>query len=343
MKQLIFIIIVLFIATGCEKILFMPEKVTSPENVFEVCWNELNNNYSYFTYKKLNWDSIHNEYAIKVIPEISENSLFYLLSNMLKELHDRHVNIFKKDMITEYNGWYNEYPISQKNPYSYHYGYPVYLENEISEEAVLKYAKIKNYNIGYIFIESFAEGIEKYEDIDKILDEFKNADGLIIDVRSNGGGYMGAAETVAKRFINITTLAWKWRFRNGYSHNDFTEWFEYSVEPFNADYYSKPVVVLTNRGCASATELFILCMRNQSQVTVIGDTTLGLVGIPLVKELPNGWIVRFSNSQTITPDEEYIESIGISPDITLQFTEYEKYDLILEKAIETITNEKFER
>lgn len=75
------------------------------------------------------------------------------------------------------------------------------------------------------------------------------------------------------------------------------------------------MVVLTNRGCYSATNEFVSIMKYAPNVTIIGDKTGGGSGLPFTSELPNGWSVRFSASPPMfNAEKEHIE-FGVEPDI----------------------------
>jgi C-terminal processing protease CtpA/Prc len=98
----------------------------------------------------------------------------------------------------------------------------------------------------------------------------------------------------------------------------------------------KPVAVLTNRGSFSATEWFVLFMQLQANVTIVGDTTGGGGAVPISRELPNGWILRVSNTQTKLASGKVFQKSGIAPDVPVWITESDEQknvDTILESAI----------
>jgi C-terminal processing protease CtpA/Prc len=89
--------------------------------------------------------------------------------------------------------------------------------------------------------------------------------------------------------------------------------------------YQKPVIVLTNRGCYSATNEFVSIMKIAPQATVIGDKTGGGSGLPFSSELPNGWSIRFSASPMFNAEKEHIE-FGVEPDLYVSMEESDKKD-----------------
>jgi C-terminal processing protease CtpA/Prc len=78
--------------------------------------------------------------------------------------------------------------------------------------------------------------------------------------------------------------------------------------------FQKPVVVLINRRCFSATNDFVNAMIYCPNVILLGDKTGGGSGLPFNSELPNGWSVRFSASPTFNAQMQQIE-FGIEPDV----------------------------
>ena len=104
--------------------------------------------------------------------------------------------------------------------------------------------------------------------------------------------------------------------------------------------YQKPVIILTNRGCYSATNEFVSIMKNANNVTIIGDKTGGGSGLPFTSELPNGWSIRFSASPMFNAHKEHIE-FGVEPDIYVSMDQNDidkKRDTIIEKAREMLRN-----
>ncbi|MBN2521003.1 MAG: S41 family peptidase [Bacteroidales bacterium] len=336
MKRIIFYIIIFILFTNCEKIIFRPYQYESLENVFEICWKEADLQYSYFTYRNIDWDNIYDKYKPEVHAEISEYQLFSILSNMLNELKDGHVNLYIKNANSGLSKeWFERYPSNEielskliKN----------YLDEYNYANSIIGYGLI-NGELGYININSFHGDSTDYFIIDEIINDFNETTGIIIDVRSNGGGYSKYGDTIASRFADSKRLAYKYRFRDGPGHDDFTPWYNSYIVPADVNIYQKPVVILTNRRCYSATELFILKMRVLPNITVVGDTTGGLVGSPIFRELPNGWTFRLSNTQVVTYEMEYIEEVGLPPDIEVHLPVNETdIDYILEEAIEILSN-----
>ncbi|MDD3787655.1 MAG: S41 family peptidase, partial [Petrimonas sp.] len=166
--------------------------------------------------------------------------------------------------------------------------------------------------------------------------------GMIIDVRNNGGGSLTNVERIASRFFNERMLIGYISHKIGPGHNDFSSLYPKYVESSNSVRYQKPVIVLTNRGCYSATNEFVSIMKYAPNVTVIGDRTGGGSGLPFSSELPNGWSVRFSASPMFNAEKEHIE-FGVEPDVKVNMAQSDsdkRKDTIIETARYFLRNTK---
>ena len=81
---------------------------------------------------------------------------------------------------------------------------------------------------------------------------------------------------------------------------------------------SDPVYVLSNRHDFSSAEDFILAMRGTGSATIVGDTTAGVTGGPIVRELANGWTYELSQWIEYTADKKAFEGVGIAPDVVVK-------------------------
>lgn len=125
---------------------------------------------------------------------------------------------------------------------------------------------------GYIVIRSF--GADSVADsFDQGLAELRDAPGLIIDVRYNGGGDTAVARPIMGRFISEPMPYAHMRRREGHSLS--APWTE-MVEPKGPFTYTKPVVVLTSHWSASMAEGFPMGMKGLGRATIVGTPMMGL-------------------------------------------------------------------
>lgn len=312
----------------------------TPDGNFEALWKIINERYCFLEYKNkeygLDWEKVHTEYRNKVTPDMNNAQLFDVLSEMLNELRDGHVNLVSKDRVSQYREWYDAYPRNFDDSIQ-----SKYLGRDYSSASGLKY-KVLEENIAYVYCESFQSGIGE-GNLDEILNKLAVCDGLILDVRNNGGGNLTTAEKLAARFTNEKVLVGYMSYKTGPGHNEFSSPEAiYLDSPTDRVRWQKSVVLLTNRRSYSATNDFTNRMKQLPLVRIIGDKTGGGSGLPFTSELPNGWSVRFSASPMYDPDMKHLE-FGIDPDQQVNITseDYNKgIDTIIEAALNYLRQQK---
>ena len=325
--QLLLLICCLPALTGCIR---EEEYANDPIGNFEQLWKIIDEQYCFLEAKGIDWDAVHEKYRKLVVPTMSNDDLFDLLSQMLYTLKDGHVNLSSAKRTSFYDEWYQGYDWNYREDILYQ----TYLGSASSgyyTAAGLKY-KIFDNNIGYIRYESFSAGVGN-GNLDEVLLYLSPCNGLIIDVRDNGGGNLTNSTRIAARFTNEKTLTGYIQHKTGPGHNDFSEMEPIYLEPSNSIRWQKKVVLLTNRHCYSATNDFVNAMHSlnndneEQRIFQVGDQTGGGSGLPFSSELPNGWSVRFSASPHFNKYKKPLEN-GIEPDV------YVNMDKILEEGIE---------
>ena len=328
LRKYIYLLLLLPLLSGC---IGEEDVVNTPEGNFEALWKIIDEQYCFLEYKQIDWDAIHEKYSKLITNNMPPEGLFEVLGKMLAELQDGHVNLASSHNVSYYDAWYQDYPRNYREDIVEDY-YLGKASSDYRTAAGIKY-KILEDNIGYIRYESFSSPIGN-GNLDEILSYLAVCNGLIIDVRSNGGGNVTNSTRIAARFTNEKVLTGYIRHKTGKGHNDFSEPYPIHLEPNDGVRWQKKVVVLTNRRSYSATNDFVNQMRYLPQVTVMGDKTGGGSGMPFTSELPNGWTVRFSASPHFSVDMEQIEW-GIDPDIKVDILpedEARNVDTIIERA-----------
>jgi hypothetical protein len=343
MNNRYFLLLLVVVAVGCDTILG-PDPANDPASNFDIFWKDFDKYYSQFSIRQIDWDSVYTVTKPRITVQTSDRQLFDILANIVSAINDMHVTLYSSFGDVYYQDISRGiYPSSKLvNPGKYLIpGYP--------QRSVMEYRSCKDTAIGYLIIPTFQGGNglnlrdDRYLMIDDVLQQFKNTNGLIIDVRWNSGGNSVNAETVAGRFADQKRLYMTFCSKNGPGRNDFSAWRELSIEPRGGFQYTKPVVVLASRATCSSAETFVMAMKVLPQVTIVGDTTGGGVGNPIFRELPNGWTYRMSTGIAATADGTIMEGRGIPPDIQVQTTVADSIngvDRIMEKGIEIIRNAK---
>ena len=168
-------------------------------------------------------------------------------------------------------------------------------------------------NIAYIQVDSFDSGVA--EDFKKQITELKNggAKGIIIDLRSNGGGIVDEATGIADLFLkeNETILITKGK--------DEKE--ETTVSKNKPIIQDIPLVVLVNEGTASASEILAGALKDKyPNTTVVGKTTYGKGVIQTLYNLTDGSGLKITTEEYFTPNHNKINKEGIKPDVEVNLT-----------------------
>ena len=311
----------------------------TPEGNFKALWQIIDERYCFFDYKAqeygLNWDDVYGRYSARITPYTSEMGLFEILCDMLAELRDGHVNIYTSADVGRYWSWHTDYPDNFSADI-----HEKYLKNDYRISSGIKFRILED-NIGYMYIEGFDFKISE-SSLDAILSHFLTCNGLILDVRDNGGGSVETAQQVAARFTNEKVMVGYMMHKTGPGHSDFSDPAKRYIEPAMSHLrWQKTVIVLTNRSCFSATNSFVSDMKMFPNVVVMGDSTGGGGGMPMSSMLPNGWSVRYSASPMLDAEKKQIE-FGVAPDIKIEMTESDMIrgiDTIIESAREYIKNQ----
>jgi hypothetical protein len=320
------------VAAGCADLLLPPDPDDGPEAVARALWTEVDEYYPYFELKGVNWAAVGDTFLARVTPSTSNAELFNTLSAMLLRLQDGHVSLESQFGIRAYDGWYAPYPENFDPTVVHRYVGP---PAGAAARGAVTWGRLAP-GIGYLSIRTFAgEGIG--EAVDAALAALDPLDGLVVDVRSNGGGSDTQSEAAAGRFVDEPVAYRTVRYKTGPGHEDFGPEITSVLQPAGPRPYTGPAVVLQNRRVFSAAEDFVLAMRVRPNVTFIGDFTGGGLSNPIARELPNGWIARVPRWRLWAADGTGFEGVGLAPDELLGAPRLSfGQDAILERAVEVM-------
>lgn len=342
---IVFITAIIIIFSSCETIILGEDEPNTPKNNFEIFWNDFDEHYGLFVVRGWNWDSIYQVYQPQVTPQTTNDELWTIFSEMIEYLDDSHTFIYDPTKELYYVSGDSLGEVA-KEQFSLSLMRTKYIEHMTfyhdvnNDEDIAGYAKVIDKNIGYIYLEGIENNATAITDV---VNQLKNYEAIILDLRLNGGGFDEAAALIAGAFADEERLAYTVQTRNGENHDDFDEIKEF-VTQLNGDFqYTKPVVVLTDAYTVSAAEVLLLHLRNFPHVTFIGDFTSGdFSDGSMLRFLPNGWVYRYSPQMFLTSQGESLDGIGHEPDILITNTKTNieaENDLVFERAIQYLFEE----
>ncbi len=152
--------------------------------------------------------------------------------------------------------------------------------------------------------------------------------GLIFDLRNNPGGYLDGAVYIASEFIRSGVVV------SQVNSNGTKE--DYPVVRSGV-LLTIPVVVLVNKGSASAAEIVAGALRDYKRATLVGETTFGKGSVQTPEDLPDGSGLHITTGKWLLPKGDSIHKTGVTPDVVVEMEEIEATaDAQLAKAIELL-------
>jgi carboxyl-terminal processing protease len=186
--------------------------------------------------------------------------------------------------------------------------------------------------LGYVQILTF--GTDTKSELRKHLNDLLSdePDGLIVDFRNNGGGYLQTAVDVGSEFIAEGVILYE-----DYGDDEEIVVFEALGGGLATEI---PLVLLVNGGSASASEIVAGAVQDLGRGVLVGTTTFGKGSVQNWIELGNEQgAVRVTIARWLTPNERQIHEIGLTPDYEVELSEQDLIDELdpqLDKAIEVL-------
>jgi carboxyl-terminal processing protease len=181
---------------------------------------------------------------------------------------------------------------------------------EVIQIVPVKYAYVETQKgrIGYIMITRF--GAKTSQEMASALDEIfqKGVQGILLDLRNNPGGYLNSAIDVASYFVDKGAIV---KTRNAYGVEEV-------YESKGNKYPNVPVVILVNRGSASASEIVAGALRDHNVAKIVGQRTFGKGSVQTGFPLANGGTLYLTTARYMTPSGKDIHRIGIEPDVVVE-------------------------
>lgn len=141
--------------------------------------------------------------------------------------------------------------------------------------------------------------------------------GVILDMRGNGGGFLDIGVEVASHFISGGATVVTTKYLNE-SYNE-----TYKSQGY-AEFAKVPVVVLADQYTASAGEIIAAALREINGSLIVGAKTYGKGSIQTIQQFGSGSAIKFTIGRRYTPKGENIDKVGLTPDVEVVF-DSEKY------------------
>jgi len=221
-------------------------------------------------------------------------------------------------------------------------------------------------NIAYLKIKSFAKGPAYRAKLDKIFAGFKNANGLVLDLRGNSGGTLNLAMRVGDHLFDTKRTFGVFATRAGLEKFHATDiaaidiakvlsFDGYALDDFQRDLkregalsiasggrgaatFSQPVAVLQNEGCASTTEALLATHKETGRARLFGVKTAGAMLSSAELPVADGYVVRLAYADFRTRNGRSLEGIGVNPDETVESGLFG--DRVLDRALTWVKSAK---
>ena len=198
--------------------------------------------------------------------------------------------------------------------------------------------------VAYVALNTFSAWASEADRFDSIAPQLRQASGLLLDMRQNGGGNNSVGRQIIARYLTSDTLVgarWRARINNA----AFRAWGHYLGQEWARDYWpyytgdawydappetvapdtafpklTVPIVVLMGRNTGSAAEDFVIWLDGAKNVTLVGEPTTGSTGQTIEIDLPGGGTARILAKHDTYADGREFVGIGIQPDVLVEPT-----------------------
>ena len=334
-KSRVMVVVVLSMAfAGCEQMLMPKPSAATPTEVFDCLWHGVDERYSMFDVKGVEWQEVYDTMRPKVWDGMGDDSLFAVCAAMLSLLRDGHVNLYGGYDVSHSERVYERfYEEGQIDIDAVVLGY---LGADYRTAGGIAYNVLSEGRVVYMRYSSF-NGSASVGVMRHILQQYPRAQGMIFDIRGNGGGSVEEVINVLRIFASHGQQLYSSQIKTGVGHEEFsTPQATYAPISEDNEVYRGKIVVLTDRGSYSAASLLALCCMAYPEVTLMGDTTSGGLGLPATYLLPNGWRYRIPVTRLLTPSGINLEE-GVAPDRVVLLDKAAARDERKDNIIETAT------
>lgn len=157
--------------------------------------------------------------------------------------------------------------------------------------------------------------------------QLKNPKGLVLDLRNNPGGLLHAAEITLSNFLPVGSAV-------AVIKSKTEEYIEVTSDEPTID-AKIPIVVLANKGSASASEIVAGALQDHKRATVIGEKTFGKGTVQQIIEFNDGSSMKMTIAEWLTPKRRAINGVGLEPDVPVAAGDGTRDEVLL-KALDLL-------
>ena len=325
-----------------------PYSVGTPEALyseFVLAWDLANANHaSFLTNPDTDWDEVFSRWRVQALALSDHDELLTVISGMLAELQNGQVIIRTSQGLTRpYDpGFFENFDQVVWQSYVDQWGFQYWQE---FFDFGWAYATPDS-TIGYLFLPDMGDRYS-WADFLYMTVSVRECEGVILDLRTSGGtgDFMSAFSTAGRFVSDGNRLAFYRQFRTGPGRYDMEEPSPVTVSKNGSWQFGVPIVVLTGRGTAGASELLVLMLKTQDNTTFIGDSTFGAPDLGDahllndVSDLEETWL--YLPGFVVYDTEMNVQNgTGIEPDIAVPVSPGDfaaGVDPVLDAALEYLT------
>ena len=160
-----------------------------------------------------------------------------------------------------------------------------------------------NKKIGYLNISIFSSVTDRQFNTELQKLQKENIEGLIIDVRGNGGGYLSSVTNILNRILEKDKVIYQLKSKDKVEKKKDT-----TKECLNI-----PIAVLTNTGSASASEILASAIKESYGGYVVGTNTYGKGTVQQTMQLTDGSMIKYTVQNWLTPNGNWVNEVGLEP------------------------------
>lgn len=181
------------------------------------------------------------------------------------------------------------------------------------------YGEMLEDGIAKVQITTFSENTSK-ELIEILTDlQEQGMKGLVLDLRQNPGGLLDQAIKISSMFVPEGEVIFKIEDRNGNIEE---------MRSSGTNQYDVPLVVVIDKGSASASEILAGAVSESANVPLVGEKSFGKGTVQRAQSFKDGSNIKFTTEKWLTPNENWIHEKGIKPDLEVALPEYASLPII---------------